>query len=147
MSYLHELKPHPKSTHSIKRVGRGPGSNDGKTSGRGNKGSLQRGPGPRVGFEGGQMPIIRTLPKRGFSARGVVRYQVLNVGELNDLPKSTVHDVAALHKLKLVRSARIPVKLLAEGTLKSAVTIKVNAASKAAIEKITKAGGSCQIVE
>lgn len=147
MSYLHELKPHPKSIHSVKRVGRGPGSNDGKTSGRGHKGSLQRGPGPRVGFEGGQMPIIRTLPKRGFSARALVHYQVLNVGELNDLPKSTVHDLAALYKLKLVRSSRIPVKLLAEGTLKSAVTVKVGAASKAAIEKITKAGGSCQIVE
>lgn len=147
MSYLHELKPHPKSIHSKKRVGRGPGSNDGKTSGRGHKGSLQRGPGPRPGFEGGQMPIIRTLPKRGFSARGVVRYQVLNVGELNDLPKSVVHDTAALHKLRLVRSARVPVKLLAEGDLKVAVSIKVNAASKAAVEKITKAGGSCQIAE
>ena len=146
MSYLHTLKPHPKSIHSIKRVGRGPGSNDGKTSGRGHKGSLQRGPGPRPGFEGGQMPIIRTLPKRGFSARGVIRYQVLNVSELNSLPKG-VHDVAALHKLKFVRSSRVPVKLLGEGVLKSAVTVKVNAASKSAIEKITKAGGSCEIVK
>lgn len=147
MSYLHELKPHPKAIHSIKRVGRGPGSNDGKTSGRGHKGSMQRGPGPRPGFEGGQMPIVRTLPKRGFSARGVIRFQVLNVGELNSLPKNTVHDVAALHKLKLVRSLRVPVKLLGEGELKAAVAVKVNAASKAAIEKITKAGGSCEIVK
>ncbi len=146
MSYLHQLKPHPKATHSVKRVGRGPGSNDGKTSGRGHKGSLQRGPGPRAGFEGGQMPIIRTMPKRGFSARGVIRYQVLNVSELNGLPKGT-HDVAALHKLKLVRSLRVPVKLLGEGELKSAVTVKVNAASKSAIEKISKAGGSCEIVK
>ena len=147
MSYLHELKPHPNSIHSKKRVGRGPGSNDGKTSGRGHKGSLQRGPGPRRGFEGGQMPLIRTLPKRGFSARGVVRYQVLNVSELNELPKNTVHDVAALHKLKLVRSLRMPVKLLGEGAIKSAVSVKVDAASKSAVEKITKAGGSCEIVK
>jgi large subunit ribosomal protein L15 len=147
MSYLHQLKPHPKAVHSVKRVGRGPGSNDGKTSGRGHKGSMQRGPGPRPGFEGGQMPIIRTLPKRGFSARGQVRYQVLNVGELNALPKAGVHDVAALHKLKLVRSSRIPVKLLGEGELKSAVSIKVNAASKTALDKISKAGGSCEILK
>lgn len=146
MSYLHQLKPHPKATHSVKRVGRGPGSNDGKTSGRGHKGSLQRGPGPRPGFEGGQMPIIRTMPKRGFSARGVIRYQVLNVSELNGLPKGA-HDPAALHKLKLVRSSRVPVKLLGEGELKSAVTVKVNAASKSAIDKIVKAGGSCEIIK
>ncbi len=146
MSYLHQLKPHPKATHSVKRVGRGPGSNDGKTSGRGHKGSMQRGPGPRPGFEGGQMPLIRTLPKRGFSARALVHYQVLNVGELNSLPKTTVHDVAALHKLKLVRSLRIPIKLLGEGDLKAPVSVKVNAASKAAIEKIAKAGGSCEII-
>jgi large subunit ribosomal protein L15 len=146
MSYLHELKPHPRSTHSIKRVGRGPGSNDGKTSGRGHKGSHQRGPGPRAGFEGGQMPIIRTLPKRGFTAKSVARYQVLNVSELNALPKSTVHDVAALHKLKLVRSSRMPVKVLGEGELKNAVSVKVNAASKTAVDKITKAGGTCEII-
>lgn len=146
MSYLHELKPHPRATHSIKRVGRGPGSNDGKTSGRGHKGSFQRGPGPRPGFEGGQMPIVRTLPKRGFSAKSVIKYQVLNVAELASLPKGKVHDPAALHKLKIVRSSRMPVKILGDGELKTAVSVKVNAASKTAIDKITKAGGSCEII-
>jgi large subunit ribosomal protein L15 len=147
MSYLHELKPHPKSIHSIKRVGRGPGSNDGKTSGRGHKGSHQRGPGPRTGFEGGQMPIIRTLPKRGFSARALVHYQVVNVGELNALPKGVLIDKAVLLNSKLIRFDRIPIKILGLGDLKSAVKLRVQAASKSALEKIKSAGGTCEIAE
>ena len=145
MSYLHELKPHPKAKHRRKRVGRGPGSGTGKTSGRGHKGQKARGPGPRLGFEGGQMPLARTLPKRGFSARSKVKFQVINVGALERVQGEGPIDNLVLRKAGLIKSMRVPVKILGSGEVKRALQIQVDAASRQALEKIKKAGGACTL--
>ena len=144
-SVLHRLKHHPRAVKRRKRVGRGPGSGHGKTSGKGHKGQKQHGHAPRPGFEGGQMPLIRTVPKRGFTARSVARYQVLNVGDLEGL-KAEVIDVAKLFEHRLVDSRRVPVKILGEGEIKKALHVKAHAFSRSALEKIAKAGGKCEIL-
>ena len=146
MSYLNRIKRHPKSRKNPIRAGRGPGSGTGKTSGSGHKGQLAHGKPPRMGFEGGQMPIIRTMPKRGFSARAVVKYQVLNVSDLSGVAANAVVDIAYLVKNGFVSSMRLPVKVLGEGELSKAVHVKANAFSRSAIEKIEKAGGKCERV-
>lgn len=136
-----KLSPHPGAVKNRKRVGRGPGSGTGKTSGRGTKGQLQRGPGARPGFEGGQMPIIRTMPKRGFSALSRVQYQIVNVKDLERLPDAKV-TAESLLNVGLVRSSRVPVKILGVGEVKKAFEVKVARVSRSAEEKIKKAGGS-----
>ena len=92
------------------------------------------------------MPIIRTVPKRGFSAKGVPRFQVVNVGTLEGIPVKEAVDIHVLKKARLVRSLRIPVKILGNGELKRALNLKVNAASRSALEKIKKAGGTCTLI-
>ena len=144
MSELHRLKPHPHSRKKIRRVGRGPGSGRGKTSGRGHKGQKQHGHPPRPGFEGGQMPLIRTIPKRGFTARSKPRFQILNLKDLDRCEAGTVVDAQYMFQKELIDSAREPVKILGEGDLKRAIHVKAHAFSRSAIEKIEKAGGKCE---
>ncbi len=143
---LHRLKRHPHSRKKRKRFGRGPGSGHGKTSGRGHKGAKQHNRGPRPGFEGGQMPLIRTVPKRGFTARSKARFQVLNVGDLERVSPDGVIDAKRLFENRLIDSRRKPIKILGDGDLKKPLHVKVHAASRSALEKIQKAGGKCELL-
>ena len=139
---LHDLSPAPGSTHSRKRVGRGPGSGLGKTSGKGHKGGQSRkGYSVRPGFEGGQMPLIRRVPKRGFTNEFRVEYAVVNVSELAALGKSVTPET--LYEHGLVHKGRM-VKVLGNGELTSAVTVSAHKFSKSARAKIEAAGGKCE---
>jgi large subunit ribosomal protein L15 len=139
---LHELSPAPGSKQKPKRVGRGPGSGLGKTSGKGHKGGQsRRGYSVRPGFEGGQMPLIRRVPKRGFTNEFRVEYSVVNVSDLAALGKAVTPET--LVERGLVHKGR-PVKVLGNGEIQSAVTVSAHKFSKAAREKIEAAGGRCE---
>ena len=141
---LHELSPAEGSKHSRKRVGRGPGSGIGKTSGRGEKGQKSRtGYSSRPGFEGGQMPLVRRVPKRGFTNIWRTEYAVINVGELAGLEGEITPEVLVRHGL--VRSGQ-PVKVLGDGEIGAAIRVKANKFSKSARAKIEAAGGTCEEV-
>jgi len=144
---LSDLKPAPGSRAPRKRLGRGPGSGLGKTSGRGHKGRGARSGGnthPR--FEGGQMPLQRRLPKRGFHNPFRREMAVVNLGRLDAAFESgAVIDAAALVAKGLVRN-NLPVKILAQGTLSKPLTIKAHAFSEAAKERIAAAGGSAEVI-
>ena len=139
---LDELKPAKGSKKNTKRLGRGPGSGWGRTSGRGNKGAGQRsGNKKRAWFEGGQMPLLRRLPKRGFSNyRFRKEFQIVNLSTLELLDDKKI-DANSLTKSGIIKSAFEPVKILGNGDLTKAVEITADAFSKTAIEKIEKAGG------
>lgn len=133
------------ATSKPKRRGRGESSGLGKTSGRGNKGQLSRsGGGVRVGFEGGQMPLIRRIPKRGFTNKFRKEFSVVNVGDLKGFSSGDVVDINKLYEKGLVKSKSLPLKILGDGDLSVALTVKANKFSKKAIEKITKAGGKAE---
>ncbi|HEX7181871.1 MAG TPA: 50S ribosomal protein L15 [Thermoanaerobaculia bacterium] len=139
---LHELSPAEGSKHSRKRVGRGPGSGLGKTAGKGEKGQKSRqGYSSRPGFEGGQMPLVRRVPKRGFNNIWRTEYSVVNVGDLADLEGDVTPEVLVGHGL--VRSGK-PVKVLGEGEIGKPLRVSANKFSKSAREKIEAAGGSCE---
>ena len=139
---LHELSPAEGSKHSRKRVGRGPGSGLGKTSGRGEKGQKSRtGYSGRPGFEGGQMPLIRRVPKRGFTNIWRTEHAVVNVGDLAGLEGEITPEVLVRHGL--VRSGA-PVKVLGDGEIGTAIQVKANKFSKSARAKIEAAGGTCE---
>lgn len=139
---LHDLSPAPGSKHSRKRVGRGPGSGIGKTSGRGHKGGQsRRGYSVRPGFEGGQMPLIRRVPKRGFTNEFRIEYSVVNVATLATLGKVVTPEILLQHGL--VHRGK-PVKILGNGDLAVAVTVSAHKFSKTAREKIEAAGGRCE---
>jgi large subunit ribosomal protein L15 len=139
---LHELSPAKGSKHSRKRVGRGPGSGLGKTAGRGEKGQKSRtGYSSRPGFEGGQMPLVRRVPKRGFTNIFKAEYSVVNVGDLAELEGDITPESLAGHGL--VRSGRL-VKVLGEGEIGKALRITANKFSKSARAKIEAAGGTCE---
>lgn len=139
---LHELSPAPGSTQSKKRVGRGPGSGLGKTAGRGHKGGQSRsGYSLRPGFEGGQMPLIRRVPKRGFNNKFRVEYEVVNVGQLEDLGREVTPELLA--EKGLVRAGR-PVKVLGSGQLMTATTVVAHRFSESARSKIEAVGGRCE---
>jgi len=143
---LDSMKPAPGSRRKRKRVGRGPGSGNGKTAGRGEKGQGSRSGGSvAVGFEGGQMPIARRLPKRGFTNISRVAYQVVNLDDLNRFDAGSVIDVEALASSGLARR-RMPVKILGGGKVDRGLTVRVHAYSKAAAEAIASAGGKAEIV-
>ena len=140
---LHELSPAEGSKHARKRVGRGPGSGLGKTSGRGEKGQKSRsGYSGRPGFEGGQMPLIRRVPKRGFN-NSIFRteYAVVNLGDMAGLEGEVTPEV--LVRRGLVRSGQ-PVKVLGDGEISTAIQVKANKFSKSARAKIEAAGGTCE---
>ena len=145
---LSRLKPPSDSQKSPKRVGRGPGSGIGKTSGRGQKGQRSRsGAGIGRGFEGGQMPAQRRLPKRGFN--NIFRQQMMavNVGRLNVFEDGAVVDMALLISSGIVRKAGDGLKILGVGELNKKITVRANAISKGALEKIEKAGGTYEKVQ
>ena len=144
---LNELSPPKGSRKAPKRVGRGVGSGKGKTAGRGTKGQNSRsGGGVRPGFEGGQMPIHRRLPKRGFTNIFKKNYSVINVRDLTRFESGSVVDEAALIREGLVKGKRDGIKLLAQGEISYPLTIKVNKISEGAKEKILSAGGQIEVL-
>jgi len=142
---LHDMSPHEGSKQKKKRVGRGPGSGLGKTAGRGHKGQRSRaGFRQRPGFEGGQMPLVRRVPKRGFTSLFRTEYSVVNVAQLAGLPEEqTEIGPELLAKHGLARSGR-PVKILGDGEVGRAFKVTAHKFSKSARQKIEQAGGSCE---
>ncbi len=139
---LHDLSPAKGSTQSRKRVGRGPGSGLGKTAGRGHKGQGSRSGSRMVpGFEGGQMPLIRRVPKRGFNNIFRVEYSVVNLEQLADLGAEVTPEL--LREKGIVRGSK-PVKVLGDGELKKAIRVVAHKFSKSARAKIEAAGGRCE---
>jgi large subunit ribosomal protein L15 len=142
---LHDLKPAKGSTQAPKRVGRGVGSGWGKTAGRGSKGQNARsGGGVRPGYEGGQMPIHRRLPKRGFTNIFKKQIAVVNIRDLARFDSGSVIDEAALIRSGLVKGKYDGIKLLGKGDLSAPLTVKLNAVSRSAKQKIEAAGGSIE---
>lgn len=141
---LHTLKPRPGSKHRVKRLGCGESSGHGKTSGKGHKGQKARSGGSiRLGFEGGQMPLIRRLPKRGFNnAAFKTRYAIVNLSDLNLFDDGATVDEKALLDKGLIRGNYDGVKILGTGDLTKKLAITADKVSTAAKEKIEKAGGS-----
>lgn len=146
---LHDLKPQPGAKHRRKRLGRGEGSGLGKTSGRGHKGQRARSGGTvREGFAGGQMPIYRQLPKRGFNnADHTIYYIPVNVSDLERFDADSVIDVEALQKAGLASGKGQGIKILGQGELSKKLTVKVQAFSASAKQKIEAAGGACEVVD
>ncbi|HDL01125.1 MAG TPA: 50S ribosomal protein L15 [candidate division Zixibacteria bacterium] len=143
---LHTLQPAEGSTKNRKRVGRGSGSGKGKTSGRGHGGQKSRsGFSRKIGFEGGQMPLQRRVPKHGFTNIFKKEFQIVNVTDLLRCEPGEITNETLL-KCGLVRKPNVPVKILGNGTIDKAYTVKVNAFSKSAIEKINAAGGKTEVV-
>lgn len=149
MMRLNNMRPRPGSTHRVKRLGCGESSGHGKTSGKGHKGQKARSGGSiRLGFEGGQMPLIRRLPKRGFNNAAFHKnYAVVNLDELNSFKAGTTVTERELRAAKLVRGNGVGVKILGDGELKHALTIEADKISGAAREKIEKAGGTITLRE
>ena len=149
MLRLHNLRPRPGSRHRVKRLGCGESSGHGKTSGKGTKGQKARSGGSiRLGFEGGQMPLIRRLPKRGFNnAAFHKRYAVVNVRDLNAFKAGTVVNEDLLRESNLVRGHFAGIKILGEGELKHDLKVQVDKISTTAREKIEKAGGTITLCE
>ena len=144
---LNELSPAQGSAKAAYRKGRGAGSGNGKTAGKGHKGQNARsGGGVRVGFEGGQLPLYRKLPKRGFKNRFAVNYAVVNVAALNRFEDGAVVDVEALKAAKIVRKELDGVKILGNGELTKKLTVKATVFSATAKEKIEAAGGKIEEV-
>lgn len=143
---LHEMKPRPGSRHRTKRLGCGESSGHGKTSGKGHKGQKARSGGSiRLGFEGGQMPLIRRLPKRGFNnAAFKARYAIVNLEDLNQFDDGATVDAAALREKNLIRGNFDGIKVLGRGELTRNLTVAADKVSASAREKIEKAGGSVQ---
>lgn len=144
---LHELKPPVGSRHRRKIVGRGPGSGHGMTSGRGEKGQKARsGGGTRPGFEGGQLPLHRRVPKRGFVSLFRKEYEILNVKDLERFAPGTAVTPASLAEAGMVRVASAAVKILGEGSLSKTLTVSAHRFSKTAEEKIRAAGGTVEVI-
>jgi large subunit ribosomal protein L15 len=145
---LHELKPAPGSRKAPKRVGRGPGSGTGKTAGRGHKGQKSRSGYRRMrGFEGGQMPLHRRLPKRGFTNIFRKEYRTVNVERLNGFEAGSVVDPAALQQAGLLKKGSSEVKVLGNGALSVALTVRAHRFTEAAAKKIEAAGGKVERLE
>ena len=144
---LNELSPAPGSVKKSFRVGRGNGSGAGKTAGKGHKGQKARsGGGVRPGFEGGQMPLQRRIPKRGFVNIFATRYEAINVDQLNRFDDGSVVDEAAIVGAGLVKNTRDGIKILGRGELTKKLTVKVAAFSEGAKSKIEAAGGKAEVV-
>ena len=145
---LHDLKPRPGAKHRRKRLGQGESSGHGKTSGRGGKGQTARsGSSIRIGFEGGQMPLIRRMPKRGFNnARHTTRYQAVNLDALNQFEDGANVNVDTLHKEGLAQGPVKLIKILGNGDLLKKLTVHAHAFSSSAKLKIEAKGGKCEII-
>ena len=143
---LNKLHTSPGTTKKKKRIGRGTGSGHGKTSCRGHKGLMSRsGGGLRHGFEGGQMPLIRRIPKRGFTGSKKT-HQVVNIEFLNKIKSKDVLTPEEMKKCGLIKSATNPIKVLGNGEISKAITVKAHAFSSSAKKKIEKAGGKTEII-
>ncbi len=145
---LHNLKPRPGSKHRRKRLGQGESSGRGKTAGRGGKGQTARsGSSIRIGFEGGQMPLMRRIPKRGFNnAQFTTAYSPVNVADLNQFENGARVDETALRSVGLANGPLLGVKILGTGELTKKLTVVVSAISASAKTKIEAKGGSVEIV-
>ena len=143
---LHELSPAQGSVKAAFRVGRGPGSGNGKTSGKGHKGQNARsGGGVRPGFEGGQIPLYRRLPKRGFKNHFAVHYAIVNVAALNEFEDGAVVDEAVLLERRLITDPMDGLKILGNGELTKKLTVKANRFTASAKEKIEAVGGKAEV--
>ncbi|MBP3627036.1 MAG: 50S ribosomal protein L15 [Clostridia bacterium] len=144
---MHELSPAIGSTKEAKRIGRGHGSGNGKTAGKGHKGQKARaGRGFRAGFEGGQMPLQRRVPKRGFNNIFAVEWAAINVSALEVFADGATVDAAALTEKGIIKKAGLPVKVLGNGKLTKKLTVKLNAFSASAAEKINSVGGKAEVI-
>ena len=144
---MHELAPALGSTKEAKRIGRGHGSGNGKTAGKGHKGQKARaGHGMRPGFEGGQMPLQRRVPKRGFNNIFAEEWVAINVSALEVFEDGSVVDVQALASKGIIKKANLPVKVLGNGKLTKKLEVKLNAYSASAAEKIANAGGKAEVI-
>ena len=144
---LSELKPAAGSTHSANfRVGRGHGSGNGKTAGKGHKGQKARSGAPRPGFEGGQMPLYRRLPKRGFTNRNTKDIVSINITELNRFEDGAVVTIETLVENGAIKNPKDGVKILGNGELTKKLTVKANAFSASAAEKIQALGGTTEVI-
>ena len=144
---IHELTPALDSNKAVKRIGRGHGSGNGKTAGKGHKGQNARsGGGVRIGFEGGQMPLARRIPKRGFNNIFAAKYAIVNVSDLNRFKDDTVVDTELLVASGLVKKVYDGVKILGNGELTAKLTVKAAKFSQSAVEKIEKAGGKTEVM-
>ena len=144
---LHELKPAAGSTTAPKRLGRGPGSGLGKTSGKGHKGAKARsGGGKRAGFEGGQMPLVRRIPKRGFTNIFSIEYETINVERLDVFEDGTVVTPELLLQKGLIKKIRDGVKVLGSGDVTRKLTVKASKFTGSAKQKIEAAGGKAEVL-
>lgn len=144
---LQELSPAPGSTKESKRIGRGHGSGQGKTAGKGHKGQKARaGHGMRPGFEGGQMPLQRRVPKRGFVNKFAEEYATVNVDALNRFENGAVVDAEALKTAGLVKKVNAGIKILGNGGVEKSLTVKAAAFSESAKAKIEAAGGKAEVI-
>ena len=143
---LHELSPVEGSKKDSKRIGRGHGSGWGKTSGKGHKGQKARSGATRPGFEGGQMPLYRRLPKRGFTNINSKTIVGINVSALERFENDTVVTVETLIEAGIVKNPRDGVKILGNGELTKKLTVKVDAVSEGAKAKIEAVGGTCEVI-
>ncbi len=144
---LHNLSPKAGSTKDRKRVGRGPGSGNGKTAGKGHKGQLSRsGHSHRRNFEGGQMPLVRRMPKRGFTNIFRKEYAIVNVGQLDRFPAGSEVTPDVLLAEGVISQLRDGVKILGDGALSRKLTVRAHKFSKKAQELIQAAGGSCEVI-
>jgi len=144
---LHTLSPRPGSKHRVKRLGHGESSGKGKTSGKGHKGQKARSGGSiRLGFEGGQMPLIRRIPKRGFNNAAFKKnYAIVNLADLNQFDDGATINESVLLEANLIRGKYFGVKVLGNGDITKKLTITVDKVSDAAREKIEKAGGAVTV--
>ena len=145
---IQTLSPAPNSTFKVKRLGRGTGSGHGKTSGKGHKGQNARsGGGVRPGFEGGQMPLVRRLPKRGFTNNWKKEYTTINVSDLNKLEPNTIVTAEMLKATgKISKIGEYGLKVIGNGELNIPLTVKASKFSESAIQKIQNAGGTIEVV-
>ena len=144
---LHELRAVPGSTKERKRRGRGHATGQGTTGGRGMNGQKSRsGGGVRLGFEGGQMPLYRRLPKRGFTNIWGTEYTIVNVEDLNKFEAGAVVDQAALEAAGIVKQVKDGIKVLGQGSLNVALTVKADKFSGSAVQKIEAAGGKAEVI-
>ena len=143
---LSNLSPAAGSTQNKYRRGRGHASGNGKTAGKGHKGQKARSGAPRPGFEGGQMPLYRRLPKRGFKNRNAKEYAVVNVAALNRFDDDAVVDIETLLTIGLISKVKDGVKILGNGELSKKLTVKATAFSAVAKEKIEAAGGTAEVI-
>lgn len=144
---LSNLKPAAGSVHSDNfRRGRGHGSGNGKTAGKGHKGQKARSGAPRIGFEGGQMPLYRRLPKRGFTNRNTLDIEAINIASLEKFENDTVVTIDMMIEAGIVKSVKDGVKVLGNGTLTKKLTVQANAFSESAKAKIEELGGKAEVI-